>query len=197
MSTRGAYGFIYNKKPKLMYYHSDAYSLPGMMKTVALEVSKEQLIEIYNNLEELEGKYVLHNNFDREIQINNEFIYKSLHCEFAAVIDLDRDKLMLFEGFNEDKDKQHKYFYLTESIREYYACKFLKEFDLCDIPTNFDCVYDKNSVIDDFKSTYSINDVFKFKYKYDISSKLYDIKYSKKEAIRLCEKLHNIFNNNE
>ena len=99
-------------------------------------------------------------NFNRMPKEHNGYIYlrdesdfgkDSLFCEWAYVVDLQTNKFMVFKGFNRDKSKEHELFATVEEevAKEfegrdyrYYGCKFLKEYDLDNLPTEEDFIND-------------------------------------------------------
>ena len=60
-----------------------------------------------------------------------EFGKDSLYCEWAYIIDLDKNILEIYQGFNKAKLKETERFYTEESDRMgYYGCKLLATFNL-------------------------------------------------------------------
>lgn len=72
-----------------------------------------------------------------------EFLKDSLLCEWAYIIDLHTNKLLVLEGFNEDKSKEYQLCITKqedvdkefENRTKYYGCTLLKEYDLDDLPS--------------------------------------------------------------
>lgn len=69
--------------------------------------------------------------------INKEdFAEDSLMCEWAYVVDLDKNTFEVYEGFNTEPLAETERFYTTETMRnEYHPVKFLASFDLLNLPT--------------------------------------------------------------
>lgn len=71
-----------------------------------------------------------------------EFLKDSLFCEWAYIIDLHTNKLLVLEGFNKDKSKEYQLCITKqedvdkefENRTKYYGCSLLKEFDLDNLP---------------------------------------------------------------
>lgn len=75
---------------------------------------------------------------------DHEFGQDSLMCEWAYMVDLQTNKFMVFEGFNQDKSKEHEMFVTNqEEVDErfsyadyrYYGIVLVKEYDLDNLPT--------------------------------------------------------------
>jgi len=73
-----------------------------------------------------------------KVSLSDDFIYDSLFCEWAYVIDLDNDTFAIYKGFNKDKLNQSDRFY-TEYPNDggYYACKLYGIFSLDNLPKYF------------------------------------------------------------
>lgn len=69
-----------------------------------------------------------------------EFLKNSLFCEWAYIIDLNQNKLIILSGFNKDKSKEYKLCItkqedIDKEFCKYYGCTLLKEYDLDDLPS--------------------------------------------------------------
>lgn len=84
-----------------------------------------------------------HNN---KIYLFNDIDFgkDSLFCEWAYCINFQTNKLECFQGFNEDKTKEHPRFAtIQEDVdkqfdytdRKYYGIKLIKEFELNNLPS--------------------------------------------------------------
>jgi hypothetical protein len=69
---------------------------------------------------------------------NIDFAKDSLFCEYAYVIDLNRNVLEVYEGFNKQPLEPGQRFYSEETSDGYYPVKLIKEYSLFDLPENFD-----------------------------------------------------------
>jgi hypothetical protein len=70
-----------------------------------------------------------------------EFIYDSLFCEWAYIVNLDTNKFEVYKGFQEKKHKKGRYGQKTNSAGDrdkYYGCALVGEFDLENLPTDDD-----------------------------------------------------------
>jgi hypothetical protein len=74
------------------------------------------------------------------MQVDNiEFAKDSLFCEYAYVIDLDKDILEVYQGFNNDPLPEGARFTgSSDSGRDYQAVKLVASFPLGNLPENFD-----------------------------------------------------------
>lgn len=77
---------------------------------------------------------------DEEIIIrdSSNFASDSLFCEWAYVVDLDANKLEVYEGFNKSTLNKNERFFDTEKEKEsgYYPIKISQTFDINNLPTN-------------------------------------------------------------
>jgi hypothetical protein len=92
----------------------------------------------YNNRDVALGILELIYNSECELKIVDkiEFGKDSLFCEYAYVIDLDKDTFEIYEGFNIDKLESTERFY-TEQPKEgeYFGVKLIKTYPLGALPT--------------------------------------------------------------
>jgi hypothetical protein len=64
------------------------------------------------------------------------FAGDSLFCEWAYVIDLDKNTFEVYRGFNTTKiDETERFFYLQEESEEYKPVTLLESYDLNNLPT--------------------------------------------------------------
>lgn len=67
-----------------------------------------------------------------------DFAKDSLFCEYAYVIDLNRDVLEIYAGFNTEPLEPSSRFYTDEpKDGEYYPVRLFKEYSLHDLPDDF------------------------------------------------------------
>lgn len=90
------------------------------------------------------------NSDDDEILLKNSisFAADSLFCEFAYVIDFDKNTFEVFRGFNKDElDAEERFarLSLSKDTNEYKQVKFIKSFDLNNLPT-------KEEFLNEFKN---------------------------------------------
>lgn len=78
------------------------------------------------------------NKADTLLVLNKEeFAADSLFCEWGYVIDLDKDTLEVYKGFNTSPlDKSERFQYLTDKCEgEYHPIRLVKKYSLLDLPT--------------------------------------------------------------
>jgi len=74
---------------------------------------------------------------DDSILLRNEIAFAgdSLFCEYAYVIDLDKNTFEIFKGFNKNPLDENDRFYAYKQDGEYHPIKLLKTYDLNKLPT--------------------------------------------------------------
>jgi hypothetical protein len=75
---------------------------------------------------------------------NREFAADSLFCEWAYVIDLDKNIFEVYEGFNTNPLTIEDRFYSLTSLKDndYYPIKLSKSYDLNNLPLEFEFIND-------------------------------------------------------
>ena len=87
-------------------------------------------ITMYCFLHEFQGKLYKYDEYP-EIDLmidNNNFIKCSLFCEWAYIINLDTEKLEIWEGFQEKSQENNRYG--IEKDNGFYPCALVKEIDI-------------------------------------------------------------------
>jgi hypothetical protein len=75
-------------------------------------------------------------NVDKLIS-KEEFAGESLFCEWAYVVDLDKNTFEVYKGFNTKPiNETERFFYLQKEDEEYKPVTLLKSYDLNDLPTD-------------------------------------------------------------
>ena len=68
-----------------------------------------------------------------------EFVNDSLFCEYAYVVDLDKDTFEIYIGYNDKPlDKTERFYQEKPNDGGYYPVKLLKSYDLNNLPTKED-----------------------------------------------------------
>lgn len=110
-------------------------------------VSSGSTDEWYVLLRELQGgkmlPHILNGTLKHMIE-NNDFIRDSLFCEYAYVIDLDRDVIEFYQGFQHRPDTTNRYGRKATpngTGTKYYPCKKVGEAPILDIPEDWQKFY--------------------------------------------------------
>lgn len=107
-------------------------------KFVSIEVS-DQFAKLHPSLNRDMGAEILQYVYEYEgkIDLNNslDFAKDSLFCEWAYVIDLDKNTFEVYEGFNKTPlTKEDRFYFDGYFNKEYYPIKVKKTYDLNDLP---------------------------------------------------------------
>lgn len=90
-------------------------------------------------------KMVLDGKTD-SVYLNKEFAEDSLFCEWAYVVDLDKDTFEIYRGFNQNPlDKSERFYKEYPNTEGYYPVRHLKTYSLENLP-------DVDSFIEDISS---------------------------------------------
>ena len=80
-----------------------------------------------------------------QVQDNLEFACDSLFCEWAYVVDLDKNTFEVYKGFNKEPLQEGERFaFLNDKCKgeEFYPVKFVKSYSLDSLPTDDEFVKD-------------------------------------------------------
>lgn len=141
MSTRGAVGIRFNNKDKVGYNHFDSYPT-GLGDSILHFLQKnsiEQLKEIYNSIEFADsiedwGWDWDNNCFCSTFYDRLDFLYDSLFCEYAYIINLDSQMLEFYEGFNQNPNANGRYAkFKSDNDDVYYGVELIQEIPLSEI----------------------------------------------------------------
>lgn len=137
MSTRGYVGFYKNKKDIGGYNHHDSYP-DGLGKEIFKFLKGKSIKELNDICDSLNDKEEegdvwnwKDNTFNKKFKNLSSFLYDSLFCEYAYIINLDDNTLELYEGFNKDADAPGRYAkYFEKNDGGYYGVKLVRTISL-------------------------------------------------------------------
>lgn len=137
MSTRGAVGIRFNNIDKVGYNHCDSYPV-GLGNSILKFLQKysiEQLKDIYNSIEFADSNEDWGWDWDNNCFCSTfydrlDFLYDSLFCEYAYIINLDSQMLEFYEGFNQDPNANGRYAKFKVNDSSYYGVKLVQEIPL-------------------------------------------------------------------
>lgn len=141
MSTRGYVGIRKNEVDKGGYNHYDSYPT-GLGKCV-LTFIQEKDMETLNNLYDEINDQVYNGDvwdwetcsFNKEFENYNDFLFDSLFCEYAYIINLDEGVLEFYIGFNKNPEADGRYAHKIGE-RGYCGVRLAKTMKLEDIINN-------------------------------------------------------------
>lgn len=76
-------------------------------------------------------------NTEKPLKLQNsiDFAASSLFCEWAYIIDFDKNVLEVYEGFNKTPlSEEDRFFYMQKDNMDYYPVKIVTTFDLDNLP---------------------------------------------------------------
>lgn len=105
---------------------------------VSMELS-DQFARLHPSLHRDLGAEILEYVYEQEgkVDLKNslEFAKNSLFCEWAYVIDLDKNTFEVYEGFNKTAlDKEDRFYFNGYYDNEYYPIKLKKTYELNNLP---------------------------------------------------------------
>ena len=132
MSTRGAIGFYKNDSEKVGYNHFDSY--PTGLGNDLIKFLKGKTVEDLNTicdsiaLTDEDGKDAVEflpggeMSFNSFIEDYKSFLYDSLFCEYAYIINLDDNIVEFYKGFNKSPEGEGRYASTTvDDGKRYYG----------------------------------------------------------------------------
>ena len=124
----------------------------SLWREFGVDLEKNSLVEI-EKMEQFTVKYpslsrdtgwailekIIESDADNPVLLQKdvEFAVDSLFCEYAYVIDLDKNTCEIYTGFNQKRlAESDRFFFLQkESDNKYYPIKLLKSYSLAELPT--------------------------------------------------------------
>ena len=138
MATRGAIGFIKNDVEKIAYNHYDSY--PDWLGKHFLKFIESKTLKELNNVfdsitfidRDEKSAFDPDNGFETQFEDYKTFLYDSLFCEWAYIINLDTKKLEIYKGFNKNPNAKGRYanHYAYDDDKRYCGIALVKEIPL-------------------------------------------------------------------
>ena len=143
MTTKGAWGFIINKKEKIIFIKADAY--PNHLGIQVLDLvlhndlkELEHIAKIIKNTKDknkLKGDYPEFYTYGKSNQIyisnQNQMLHDSLFCQYAYIINIDTSLVEIYTGDNQNPKAYGRYASKTTFTREipnnYYGVVLRRE----------------------------------------------------------------------
>jgi len=121
-----------NKKPtKKEIKEFEKWSNPG----VGGPMSNTEIKTYYQLLRNVQGTLKPYITGEVNLIVDNEeFLKSSLFCEWAYIVNLDKEVLEVYEGFQK-KPQKNRYEIDKPEDSGYYNCALVKEYPLKDLPT--------------------------------------------------------------
>ena len=142
MSTRGAIGIRFNNIDIVGYNHCDSYPYHGLGDSVLTFLQNytiEQIKDIYNKIEFSDSSEDwcwdwTNKCFNLSFCDRLDFLYDSLFCEYAYIINLDSGYLEFYKGFNTNPNAEGRYAkFKSEDDSTYFGVKLMQEISLSEI----------------------------------------------------------------
>ena len=130
-------------------------------KYANLNVSEQKLSDPYCLFRKIQGYGWIdevYKGYLQDYPFDNEFIYNSLSCEYAYIINLDTMKLEFYTGFQ--KVSQNGNRFGEEKRDNYYPCRLVGVFNLLEI-FDTELVEKMNNIIETGKDDSSVNTYFR------------------------------------
>lgn len=113
-------------------------------KYVDTSVGEQTLTDWYCLLREAQGNLNAYKDDIKYMIDYARFLGNSLFCEYGYVINLDTNKLEIYVGFNKvEQNNRYSKFANPKDYEGYAECILLTEFDLDDIPLNWENILNK------------------------------------------------------
>lgn len=78
---------------------------------------------------------MIYDSYGLKLKNSSDFVNYSLFCEWAYIIDFDKNTFEIYKGFNKEPLDKNERFYNGNNKQEYYPVRLLKLFDINALPT--------------------------------------------------------------
>lgn len=106
--------------------------IENCQKYTNLDVSNKSIMDFYCLLRNAQGDLNAYKTDLRYMIDSKEFLGNSLFCEYAYIINLDKNVLEFYKGFNK-VPQNNRYSKFADKKEEYKECKLLAEYPLTEI----------------------------------------------------------------
>lgn len=122
-----------------------------------VEVGNQSIADWYCLLRESQGNLYAYTNGLKYMLNGNDFLYDSLFCEYAYIINVTTGKLEFYLGFNRSKKTNRGRYASKTKDDQYYGVMLMKTYDLGEIYGMSDrhiedIVADMDSTVESFES---------------------------------------------
>lgn len=106
--------------------------IENCQKYTDLDVSNKSIMDFYCLLRKAQGDLNAYKTDLKYMIDSKEFLGNSLFCEYAYIINLDKNVLEFYKGFNK-VPQNNRYSKYADEKEEYKECKLLAEYPLTEI----------------------------------------------------------------
>lgn len=106
--------------------------IENCQKYTDLDVSNKSIMDFYCLLRNAQGDLNAYKTDLKYMIDSKEFLGNSLFCEYAYIINLDKNVLEFYKGFNK-VPQNNRYSKYADEKEEYKECKLLAEYPLTEI----------------------------------------------------------------
>lgn len=98
-----------------------------------LSVSSQNIIDFYCLLRKAQGDLNAYKTDLRYMIDSKEFLGDSLFCEYGYIINLDKNVLEFYKGFNKISNENNRYSQYADENKLYKECELVAEYKLVEI----------------------------------------------------------------